>query len=111
LANEVDNAWLAGILEGEGCFTCSFQNGSENPTPRIQLTMTDEDVVCKVATLLNTKVTSTDWRTKGDKAIYRTSLARKNDLLNTLTSIYPFMGQRRKAKIDELIKVIGGDNR
>jgi hypothetical protein len=110
MANE-DIAWLAGLLEGEGCFTCSFQNGNNFATPRIQLTMTDQDVVEKAARLLNTKVTSTDWRTKGDKAVFRTSLARQEDLKKVLTDIHPFMGKRRQEKIDELLQVIGGSHR
>lgn len=108
MANEADFAWLAGLLEGEGCFTNSFQNGNKEATPRIQLTMTDEDVVERAANLLGTKVTSTNWRTKGDKAVFRTSLARQDDLKIILTKIYPYMGQRRKEKIDVLLETMGG---
>lgn len=108
MATELEIAWLAGILEGEGCFTNSFQNGNDYSTPRLQLSMTDKDVVEKAAVLLQSKVTSTDWRTKGDKAVFRTTLARRDDLKMILENIYPHMGQRRQNKIDELLQVLGG---
>lgn len=41
-----DLYWLAGLLEGEGCFTYS---GS---TPMVQLQMTDKDVVERASLLL-----------------------------------------------------------
>lgn len=37
--------WMAGLFEGEGCFT--MDNTAERMYPRAQLSMTDEDVVRK----------------------------------------------------------------
>jgi len=48
-----DLHWLAGILEGEGCFRLST-GGSKNGggTPEITLSMTDADIVEKAKALM-----------------------------------------------------------
>jgi len=40
-----DAAWLAGLLDGEGCFDAPRGN------PRVRLKMTDFDIVFRVAAL------------------------------------------------------------
>lgn len=40
-----DVVWLAGLMEGEGCFTMGWNRKSGKMQPRIQLQMTDLDVV------------------------------------------------------------------
>ena len=104
---EIEAAWLAGIMEGDGCFTLHFGKNAKG-TPRLALAMTDQDIVDRVAVLLKTESRTTDWRTKGNKAIWRTTLARLEDLKYTLEKIYPFMGVRRKQRIDELLTNING---
>lgn len=46
--NDLELAWLAGLLEGEGCFSY----GRKDNCPRIALGMTDADVVKHVAILM-----------------------------------------------------------
>jgi len=46
MISEVDLGWLAGILEGEGCFAINSY------TPIVQIEMTDEDVVHRVASVM-----------------------------------------------------------
>lgn len=46
-------AWLAGILEGEGCFGSSRSQGG-TVDARVSLEMTDEDVVRDAAALMGT---------------------------------------------------------
>jgi len=98
----VDNLelyWLAGILEGEGCF--SF--GTKKTPNRVAITvcMTDRDVVERVAKLFGVNWIleikrgkhKTQWRTqlRGAKAI---------ELMKKIQSI---MGERRRLKIQEVI--------
>lgn len=45
-----DIYWLAGLLEGEGCFHLDRIRGT--PVPTIRVKMTDRDVVQKVAAVL-----------------------------------------------------------
>src|SRR3990167_1236210 len=88
--------WLAGWLEGEGCFTLS------SGTLSIQACSTDLDVIERVAALLGTThVTKKKptpltrrqayiCRTFGDKAA------------DTMRLILPYMGERRAGRIREL---------
>lgn len=95
---EQETLWLAGLLEGEGCFYRQAHcNGMH-----IKLQMTDEDVVRKAAIIMNvscypqkpaTLNRKPTWRLNcsGDKAV---AIAKR---------ILPFMGRRRKEKIEELL--------
>ncbi len=84
-----DVLWLAGYLEGEGCF--SLNTGS----PRILVSATDEDVVRRAAMLMNGNVYvrkcpgKTQWRV----SIHSSSAA------GWMMMLYPFMGIRRASKI------------
>jgi len=110
---EVDFAWLAGLLEGEGCF--SLQSYRKHPAekiggyqvPSIELKMTDRDVVQRAGKLLGGKQGRVRsqlrkehgkdrkpifiWRVNGHRAVYLMSL------------LLPFMGKRRSSRIRELI--------
>lgn len=92
-----DIIWLAGYLEGEGCFR--FSNSS---SPVIQVTSTDPDIIQRVASLWNRK-------------IYRYKLRRhdKQELschvygslaISWMLMIYQFMGSRRQGKICEVLR-------
>lgn len=50
---EIETAWLAGLLEGEGYFGTinSWVSGRCYRYPRIGVNMTDRDVIDRVATL------------------------------------------------------------
>ena len=52
---ELDIAWLAGLLEGEGCFrinTRKRDNGTINYYPQLILKMTDEDIIKRAGELM-----------------------------------------------------------
>jgi len=96
-------AWLAGIIEGEGYF--GIYKGQWKPgIARLQIGMTDRDVIEKIANLLNTTVSINNRGKK--KTCYFTSLARRRDLKRLLISILPYMGNRRSSKIHELLEHI-----
>ena len=88
-------AWLAGLLEGEGCFT--FSKG-----PDVVLKMTDKDVVERAASLMGAKVIARDPKNIKWKRTYCASIHGYQAIAWMLT-IYPFMGERRKEKIIENI--------
>jgi hypothetical protein len=94
-----DIAWVAGLLEGEGC----FQPRAGRQSPLIQLAMTDMDVVVKAAKILGTnRVVENAKPTKRGKPIYRTVVFGRNAVSWCMT-LYPLMGERRQAKIRELL--------
>lgn len=117
-------AWLAGLLEGEGCFTIQTQkqfgkiekDRSGDWTQRIHirqypmvaLGMTDKDVMDSVASLLQTRCRG-PYRVKShpdNKPFYQLTLAgtRASELMRTL---YPILHNRRRERIDQILKQCG----
>ena len=99
---DVELAWLAGLLEGEGSFL--LHNG-KTPSPRVSVGMTDEDVIAKAAVLMG--ATYRPWLSKRDKAlgrkmVYRTAIS-GHRAVDLMRRILPMMGLRRAAKIRELL--------
>ena len=92
--------WLAGLLEGEGCFA----NRSERYcSPLIQLCMTDSDVVIRAAKAMNSyKVVECKQDTRGGKRLYRVNVYGKT-ALDLMKKLLPHMGERRTRKIQEIL--------
>ena|SRR5574343_59221 len=96
--DDIESAWLAGYLEGEGCFDMMGQT-----SPRIRITSTDLDVMIRAAkTLGSNRVVRVGRVTGGSKIAYYTSLNGPK-AIEWMVRLYPMMGQRRKAKILECI--------
>lgn len=97
--DSIDCAWLAGILDGEGCFT--YSNGGKNPV--VTVAMSDFDVIERVAavtgvgTILEYKVAA------GRKPMLRWWVGRRRDVARVLLAIYPLMSERRQSRIAELV--------
>ncbi len=85
----VDIAWLAGLLEGDGCF------GIYRKYPIIKLGMTSEDTVIRAASLMGSKV----WHRKNMR---ETELGGTR-AINLMVALYPFLGRRRREKVAEII--------
>lgn len=91
-----DIAWLAGLLEGEGCFRY-------RTTPMIQFAMTDKDVVGLAAGLLGAKSVrfrkqqAAHWKPQYEVSIHGQRAA------EWMMTLYPLMGERRQAKIREIL--------
>lgn len=93
--------WLAGLLEGEGSF-CKPPPSSPN-SPFVALEMTDEDVVAKVANLLEISYRQTKNRKPGIwKRSFFLQLRGKRAVV-LMKELYPLMGLRRKAQIDRAL--------
>lgn len=95
---DMDAAWLAGLLEGEGC----FGTGSSG-SPTIWLTMTDQDVVERVATLCMVGFSIRKPGKKDRKPAYSLHVCGEQALA-VMRIILPFMGIRRAAKIREVME-------
>jgi len=97
----LDIAWLAGILEGEGCFGSYAAEG--RIVPFVDVSMSDKDVVARSAALVGvatcqkvdprkeTYKTQYKWRATGRRAI------------GVMLTVYPLMGVRRQAKIRDTV--------
>lgn len=94
-----DIYWIAGLLEGEGCF-----DGLNQTSPRVRLSMTDLDVMIKAAEILGAyNITKNTRITPIGRTVYYLSLHGRN-ALEWMRRIYPLMGKRRKNKIDECLQ-------
>lgn len=97
--NREDVAWLAGIIEGEGCFTHS------GTTITVQLKMTDEDVVRRCQQIAGVGVFSVKGRSASTlphyKQVFQWTSAGA-EAMQVITLVRPFLGERRAARADEL---------
>lgn len=98
----VELAWLAGWLEGEGCFTLRY-GGRRNPIIEITVNSTDYDVAQKGQRLMGARPIGKPRIKAHHKPIWKVRLSRKAQVLALSKALLPFMGERRSARINELI--------
>lgn len=91
----LQTAWLAGLIEGEGCFTFSR-------TPICRVQMTDEDIVARIAALFGSAYQSAPPRGTQRKTVFSTSIHGARALA-LMESIRPFMGKRRTERMGQVI--------
>jgi hypothetical protein len=108
--NEVEVAWVAGLLEGEGYF-CGVNRTRRTPEPIVQLSMQDRDVVEKFRSILGGTQSITAYDRMGQKnykeyhkPIY-TLFIRGYAAIRIMQTILPHMGERRATKIREAIDI------
>jgi len=83
-------AWVAGVLEGEGSFTLSRRHGG-----RIDLVLTDRDIVERVHALTDGDLYHQDARRESWKPTTRLVIRGRQRLLRVLRPILPWLLQRR----------------
>lgn len=98
----LETGWLAGILEGEGCFTTS---GSLRRYIRIDLVSTDKDVVERAAGLMDDSRVGEVGTTSSvsRKRQYRTTLSGARAARVMLT-VLPQLGERRAERVSGLLR-------
>lgn len=99
-STEVEIAWVAGLLEGEGCFFLTKGN-----VLVIQLKMVDKDVVNKAALIMisnNFRLREYHDGNPNHNKTYTMRISGYN-AYKWMKILRPYMGLRRSAKIDELI--------
>lgn len=92
-----DLFWLAGLIEGDGCFT------SQKNRPVVSLALTDKDVLEKAANLLNTSFYTATGEKQGYKDQYIFQI-KSEKAISIMNALYPYMGERRKIRIDDVKK-------
>lgn len=96
-----ETAWLAGLLDGEGCI--------DNPrgNPRLRVKMADLDVVLRAADLMGTSVyTEVDHRVDVMGKPYspmHVATVTGEKAVAVLTAVLPWLGARRTTKATEVI--------
>lgn len=103
--SKTELAWLAGLLEGEGCFylTSNRQTKKTYHYPAVQLCMTDRDIVERAAVLMGTKcwARKANYKPNWNQAWVTAVIGSRAVAL--MEAVLPFMGIRRSAKIRSLI--------
>ena len=89
--------WLAGWLEGEGSFSLS------SGTVSVHAGSTDLDVLTKVAALLGTEKIAKKKPTAYTRRQFYTCRVFGEKAATSMTTILPFMGERRSGRIRELL--------
>lgn len=106
--NEIETAWVAGLLEGEGCFSLRNAKASKVKLLQVSCGMTDEDTIRKLHRIIgfgNVHVARRcDPRRSNAKLIYTWACARRNLTVPLLEAVRPHMGLRRGARIDEMLQ-------
>jgi hypothetical protein len=95
-----DIYYLAGWLEGEGCFSIYRKN---HTVVSIQGTSTDKDTLEKVASLLKAKTYFYKPKNKNWSSSWSFTLTGRKAIAWMMT-LYPLMGSRRQEKIKECIQ-------
>lgn len=101
---ELDAAWLAGLVEGEGTLIFTNKNAVA-----LTVFMTDLDVLerCReVAGVGSVRGPYGDGR-PNRKPIYKWSVNKADHVREVLGAIRPFMGQRRAERIDAALERLG----
>lgn len=96
-------AWAAGLFEGEG--SCGFYSeaGGKRPRIRVSLGMTDRDVVERFAVAMGCGSIYTSERPT-QKAMYQWAVTESEKVRAVLTALLPYMGVRRCAKAEQVLR-------
>src|SRR5574341_1862045 len=95
-------AWLAGLLEGEGCFS---RRGN---CVTIQLYMSDRDIVERSRRFVHApSISERVSKRPNHKTCYYWTLSGPH-AASWMMTIYPLMGERRQARIRELLAIWKG---
>lgn len=105
---ETDIAWLAGILEGEGCFDM-YETHQGYKAPRVRVEMVDEDIINRIAGLFREigpwkgTVRRAEPKRSQHNVTYRVQAAGRPLLRKLLPLIRPYMSARRGTVIDAML--------
>jgi len=95
-------SWLAGLLEGEGCFKVGKHRNRNTRHIRIEVVSTDRDILEKCHEIIRAGHIYV-YPHRKYKTQYRYSVASEGSVIAVMFAIYPFMGARRRLKIRECI--------
>lgn len=92
--DRADAAWLAGLIDGEGCLDAPRGN------PRIRIKMSDFDVVLRAANLMDA---STHYEIVANRKPLLIAQVTGERAVNALNAVLPYLGARRTAKATSLV--------
>lgn len=106
--SEQEIAWLAGYFEGEACFSTRGEY-----SVCIQIACTDRDVLERVKAITGCGNILGPYSRNNPKwnDYYLWNITKRQEVKKILNSIYPLMGERRKARIDEIRPIFERESR
>lgn len=110
--NEVEIAWIAGLLEGEGSFGLDLRSkkrykvSTAPAAPYMKISMVDEDVIARLSHLLNKTYFSPRRKTSTGKTVYILHVGDRETLEYLLPRLLPYFGARRTQRVQECIDAL-----
>ena len=107
MSSDLEIVWLAGLLEGEGYFCLDRHQrggGRHRPSVEVGIEMSDEDVVRRAALTMNSNVRYRKPRKLNHKPTW-VATARGQKAVDVMTLVHEHMGERRSARIAELLSM------
>ena len=98
-------AWLAGLFEGEASFLLDkrsktrYQVSTSPCSVYISIQMIDEDVIARVAQLLNKNYQSLTRKTSRNQPVYKVHIGDRATLRYLLPLLFPYLGNRRQQHV------------
>lgn len=109
MRTDVDLAWLAGLIEGEGTLTTQVERG--NVRWHLRVAMTDQDVIAHVHAIAGVghmrEQRAPSHTARGAKPVWVWDVTRRDDLFEIVTALRPYMHTRRAARMDEFLAWYG----
>nr|YP_009184896.1 putative LAGLIDADG homing endonuclease [Jenufa minuta]ALO63018.1 putative LAGLIDADG homing endonuclease [Jenufa minuta] len=99
---EIEIAWIAGLFEGEAYFGLDtrskkrYKVSSAPVAPFIKISMVDQDVIGKVAKLLNKSYFVPSRKIVTKKTVYTLHIGDRATLSYLFPRIFPHLGRRRQ---------------
>lgn len=102
---DVELAWVAGLLEGEGSFMLKRAGGrTVRNLPRVTCSMSDLDVIHKLHRVVGFGIVCTGAPHKHTGCVmHRWQSEDRDRVPQLLRELLPYMGERRSAKIREVL--------
>jgi hypothetical protein len=99
-----DLAWLAGWLEGEGCFIVRPPTKGRGWGVSIEAASTDRDVVLRAQRMAGGTVHALSRRAdRKHKPLWLWAVYTRSSVLSLAAALRPLMSQRRAARITEML--------
>lgn len=95
----LERAWLAGLVEGEGCF-----QGRGRAQLAVTLAMTDEDVIRAAQDVTKLGQVTGPYKKSGKKLQWHWHVSQAHEAAALMLWLYPYLKSRRQAKVRELIE-------
>jgi len=95
--------WFAGLFEGEGCLSGVKPKDKRCVQWRTMLKMTDKDIIEKIVSMFGGQMYVKVHENPKHKTSYEWQIC-SSKAYPIIAAIYPFMGERRKAKMEEFMK-------